>query len=502
MEESFITLQSWFADINQENYKDIKDKLVNSQFFNTDYGFRTVINEIIKINLISKDVNEIQVDLIQSLCVISCKQSNKQFSFKNTLLEELFYPKGSDSIVPNLILAKKCMNKGIFTVNSVIEFIKMRVKPSNYDVFPYVFLCFAQDIEKLYPELFKDYLKKFKRSRINDKLLIDCINNFNNTWRKNRYELLNHCIDHGFDRDSRELSIKNDDIETVKQYFEASLISEKCKHGIFDILTSQIKEDMTYLELAALYGSEQVFSHLIQFFDPLPESISKWAVVGGNMKIIEECYSRGSSFQDSLQMAARFRRNNIFKWIILNTQPSDQAKRDALMEAFKYNNFFAASELIKSGTSAKELYRYAAESDNVEMIELYMPKDVEYLDQIAIHSALNGGYRVLSYVLENNYEVNKRLEDNKTLAHYCAIGGSVKCLKLLIKNKIEINTFDNLHRSPIHYACIHNRYEMVKELLRKGSESKGKDTEGNSLIDSTESEDILIILREARKYKS
>ena len=117
-----------------------------------------------------------------------------------------------------------------------------------------------------------------------------------------------------------EKAIKDDDLNSfIKLSLECTFDKDHTFYIYLDI-ESSFKQNISYLQLMAFFGSVKCFKYDISTGEFNSECIQKYAIVGGNSEIINILEKQGfSSFDFCFETAAKyFDRNIICDWLLLH----------------------------------------------------------------------------------------------------------------------------------------------------------------------------------------
>lgn len=146
------------------------------------------------------------------------------------------------------------------------------------------------------------------------------------------------------------LSIRNDDVESLQQ----SLIKKnfdyngKIKNSIYE-RCSFVNSSIAYIEFAAFFGSIKCFKYLLLNKANKTNKLAQFAVGGGNVEIIHICEQIGCNFQDTLQVAIKYHRWEIFKWLISTNKIEYDKINEYITKCIFYTNYKSLMTLLKIG---------------------------------------------------------------------------------------------------------------------------------------------------------
>lgn len=92
-------------------------------------------------------------------------------------------------------------------------------------------------------------------------------------------------------------------------------------------------------------------------------------------------------------------------------------------------------------------------------------------------------------------DVNRTLDSGRKPVHYAADFGHADVLEFLISKGADINAPDKHGLTPLICACLEGHYSCVKLLLEKGADKDRKLPDNRTLLEATEAEDIMALLK-------
>lgn len=202
-------------------------------------------------------------------------------------------------------------------------------------------------------EKYDDFIPEFF-DKLND-FIIDPINYFVQTGIDNPV-----VINEPFYIDPIIEYLQQDDIDGFQKY---STNTDFDLNGTVEFkfwqynLNKKKEEKITYLECAALFGSEDCFKFLKINNSDFTEDIGVFSIIGGNSFIIHECENK-CDFSKSISNAIKFHMNEYIDWIILNgAQFSNDISKD-ITELFDNSNFEMIYSIIKQGLTNEISYLF------------------------------------------------------------------------------------------------------------------------------------------------
>ena len=239
-----------------------------------------------------------------------------------------------------------------------------------------------------------------------------------------------------FPNDSIEFFILNDDLDQIINKLSANFHSEK-------IIISFRGTKYNLLTLSALCGSIQCFKYFLLNNFPLENDLlQKSSVKSGNEEIVELIVSKDLSYQECLEIAIQYHRNELAQWIITNYETEQ--------------NYLSIT--ILSYNTLAFLYYYNKDKKEV--------RD----DGITplIHAAMNGNVPITRFILDDGANVNTTSSTRKTPLMFASQNGFTEIIKLLLERGADINKQDDNGYTALFYAAIGNYFDCFKLLIDKG----------------------------------
>ena len=213
------------------------------------------------------------------------------------------------------------------------------------------------------------------------------------------------------------------------------------------------------IEVAALFGSIKCFKYLMMNGDEIDEDTCKFAVSGGNLKIIHLCEQKGLQFEDCLFISSIYHQFEIFEWLNIH---------------FHYNEI-PLTEFIDCYN--EPLFYFYSLSGS------YVKTEAEDYNTPIHNASKHGQLEIVKYLYENwHANIETEDEDGFTPINYASANGHLEVVKYLYeKCHANIETKDNNEFSPINYASCYGHLDVVKYLYETcHANIETKDQFGNS----------------------
>ena len=123
------------------------------------------------------------------------------------------------------------------------------------------------------------------------------------------------------------IAIYKDDVNTLNE------ISKK-KNLEKEAISFMNDEHLSCLAFAAFVGAEKVVTYLVKNFYEIDEEVIDWAVRGGNENIIQFLASKNASFDNQLENAILYHRNQLFHWLVKNYHSDEKINIAWCVEMF------------------------------------------------------------------------------------------------------------------------------------------------------------------------
>ena len=253
---------------------------------------------------------------------------------------------------------------------------------------------------------------------------------------------------------------------------------------------------------ACFYNSISCFKYFILNNEKLPDSrtmikddnefgnkISRYAVAGGNLEIIRILSQKDVDFSQDLDIAAKYHRLDIFKWIIETNSYDEEIVRKYIQKSarssfFDYNFSFLEYLFSEYTNDVFDLIQnsffYSVQTNQVEIICFLVdvmntfPKTMkdELYNQVQKEPFLicavdNCSCEMMKVLINNKlYTVNYRDKKGETALHECAIHRFVDGVKFLLSfPDIDVNVQSNSLSTPLHHAARLGFSDIVAILL-------------------------------------
>ena len=101
-----------------------------------------------------------------------------------------------------------------------------------------------------------------------------------------------------------------------------------------------LKSKPSFIEYAAFFGSVQIFQHILNQNVQLTNGVTSYAVMGGNLNIIHLCQEHHLNFDNAIDTALIFHRNDVLNYFLDNSYAFTNYSPLACIEGYNYSYFY------------------------------------------------------------------------------------------------------------------------------------------------------------------
>ena len=268
------------------------------------------------------------------------------------------------------------------------------------------------------------------------------------------------------DKKDRETvtAIQNDNYDHVQTVASRKNLSLSSK---IPMASTQINDNIKYswqmpsmLEYAAMQGSLDTFKYLLLNGAEITESLSNFAIRGGNYEIIHilEREKHVCFNEQDLITAVKYNRNDLVDYIVNNYNQKHSLY--SLFEAVDDYNIHYFLDHFNLFNDLKNEFN----KNPINWIEMWHQK------RALIHiAAKNGFIDLVNLILSiNGVDINlKSALDGYSPLHEAASSGFLNVVKLLVDKGANINQVSFHDETPLHVACKKGHFDIVKFLVEK-----------------------------------
>ena len=239
-----------------------------------------------------------------------------------------------------------------------------------------------------------------------------------------------------------------------KDTIEYALIKHDFERVVYlsaDIDPSQKKyynySPASVLEFAAVSGDVQSFKYFLVNGYSLQQEGVPFAIIGGNMEIIEMYQQQGFNFLRYLDEIVKYNRNTLLRWLISENDP------------IKSENPYILQICCDSHNTLAFMYFASHMKDN----ELDLSDPKEWTPLLA--AAYNGCIEEVKYLLSRNVDINKTTIQQITSIELAAKRGFYKIFQIL-KNAGSTLVFAVPRRNTLQMAIKIKYAKLCVEILK------------------------------------
>ena len=236
-----------------------------------------------------------------------------------------------------------------------------------------------------------------------------------------------------FRPDSPEYAIIHDDLDKVA-FFSADSSKFERKSSSY-----WFEEETTYLGLAAISASVNVFKYLHANGWSITKDVANNAIKGGSLEIVEICSQSDADFSDSLPYGIAFHHHDLTIWLI------DQFGFDNIDISFCIEKFntLAFCYLLKQGRNINEYSKI-------------------YHCNHQLMTAFVGSYPIMNYMLNHGIDIN--LQNNHfSMIYIAAQYGYLELFKELKNRGAEVDLYEIMK-----LAAHRNKFHVLNYLIELG----------------------------------
>ena len=300
-------------------------------------------------------------------------------------------------------------------------------------------------------------------------------------------------VQNGENSDAIATVIRNDDINAFRLFasnpnFDLNSTIERSPYE----RCSFVSELPYLIEYAAFYGAINIFKYLFLNGAILSTRIAQFVVASGNLEMIRIIEQKGCNFDNTLEIAFNFARQNIFDWIILNkmNNSSQMPISEILNQCVHKNRFSIMVDLLENGWNPNDadIVTAAVQEDNLILLKLLLKikgivinrGDVNMDPPLVIACKHHNKEIVLSLLNHPNVDPNIRGENYRGPLSIVSANNDLEIAKILLaRDDVYVNLLEEKRLSPFYNACANNNLEMVKLL----SQQKGVDINSHTRED-------------------
>lgn len=298
-------------------------------------------------------------------------------------------------------------------------------------------------------------------------------------------------------------AIMTDDFDMFQKLSSEVGFNFDMKISISTLLWLNVPQPL--IKLAAYFGSIKIFKFILLNVDIFDDSISDFAIAGGNLEIIR-ILEQMNCFRKNLVAATIFHHSEIYDW--MNQQDEISAKFLIVYSATLSENLYVLSKFSdihvesayinackKSFNELAEIFirehpeidkitglPWACKFNNIDLLNLILDGPTEhinkfYQDHNGLLSACKYGHiNIIKRLFEyDNLNVNIHDQDFMTCPLIESCKSNLETFKFILTHpKIQLD-FDNMNNNPLLQAIHSNKVDIVSEIMNNPKLSKLKD---------------------------
>ena len=306
--EELSTIQKLFLNITPENYNKTYELIYKSNYSKNHENFARSITKF-------ATLRSSLLLILSDLYIRFAEDTNSIDEMKSYLLNKFILN------CQKFIIC--CSIKGFISTSEIADLFKeLYEKKKGIEQYIPLISYFAPEINNFYPELIDDFESKIDKCLLENNDLMGYERSFLagfEHYKEDNWSLLNERRFNTYEPNSLAFIIKNDDLNTFQAVAESDHfhLYQEIPHSAY---TETIYPfcNPNIAQFAAFHGALNILYYLIDKEYDLnkPNSegltVAQFAVAGGNKNVIKLLKNEGVIFNNTLQAAAMFFRNDLF----------------------------------------------------------------------------------------------------------------------------------------------------------------------------------------------
>ena len=321
------------------NFKELSDFILNTIYSKTSEGMALVIHEIFTASMCNIKFDYGLIDLLKILF------EKSKIPLKEIILDEAMSSQPICVKKQYLFILKMLLKKNLYTLSDIEDFSANYRHCSREELF-IVFYTFAPDLCVTKSDVYQIYFEKFiHRFMFNafDVILVDFEN-----YAKDNWERMERMLSQQVEIDSIQYALSEDNVEELQIFCSKPCfdINKQLFYSIFS--PHEMLSSASPIEIAAFFGSIKCFKYLLVNGANLNERLSHYSIAGGNLEIVR-IYSQqqGSNISEAFETAVKFRRVEIFDWLVSNFSITSDQHATALCQSAEWDNAICVNNIIE-----------------------------------------------------------------------------------------------------------------------------------------------------------
>ena len=339
------------------------------------------------------------------------------------------------------------------------------------------------------------------------------LSNYSNIYlSENNYQKLYELIEFGFFKDSIEYFTKYDEINQFIENF--SNINPDFQIIITFLEFSISKKNITLIELAASFGSINIFKYLFQKeFNLNIKKTLLYLIKSGCIDLIKLFSIKDYFFFNYkiFKYSLKYKNYDLFNWFKDNYQKEMNFKNFFVKNSIKYYIYY----LLEQNENLNNIF-FQTETEYFFFENLFFQTNfnkfddskinyILFFDQfeifnILIDKGINFNFYLINYwknlliyfknlpnklfekFINLGINVNSKNNEGKTLLFFSFDHLSSEYYEHFINEGAYLNIFDNLFKSPLHYSSINKDLKSCKLFITKGIDINCQDNEKKTAL--------------------
>lgn len=447
--QKIVKLQKWLSNISYENDQILLNKILNSSFIDKK-NISIFVHEVLSVVFIRPFSMDPLAQLINNLLEKSSDYPDL-LELPQLILDQLFSPQfysQTPKCICLLNFARPLFKNNIITIANIHDFLLKL--PIHSDVFTFLFFLFYNELKISFETTFNKY-----KNYVTGKASYRFIANFVET------EILNEYHDYGYPKSSIEYALKYDDLDLLLSMsavpgFDVNNVITISK---FDNSSWLFPRKTNYVWFAAYYGSIRCFKYLT-LSGANTKNVPVFAVCSGCLEIIHYCDQKNHSFKNMFYEAVKFRRNDIFDWLVNHEGLLKVQLRDIAISDGGSGNAIAFSGFLEAGLQLKTV-------------------DID--GSTLLHKvAYNGDISIGSFLLKSRIQISAQDNEGQTPLHIAVACGHLAFVRLILQKCKVDEIFDRQDRTALHIAAAGCDSRITNELVKFGFSPNSKRRKGTT----------------------
>ena len=386
----YCKVQKWISNISEDNTKRVIQKIIRFPFTQTYDGLSFLVHEICRFSSIRGKITQCLSQICHDI-YFTGPEPMKQI---HKLLLDAHLKMNSFHLLRYLFDMK------MYTIQDILYVFKAYNQYKRDEMFLF-YALFANEFAKVDQQLAFSFWLQISSQNCGAGLrfVIPNLNEF----LKNDGKKMKELIDYGCEKGSIAYALKYDDYELLKQIELRPHFSPDGEVYPNKFEPCDFIDNTHFIEFAAFFGSIQCFKHLF-LMNATHNNMSRYAIAGGNTEIIQISQKLIHQYSTSFLTAIEFFRDEVFDWLLMSEDLSDDIKYRCLFEAVQTNNVKAVILLchicedlnVPDKETGKTVLHFAAQIGFEPIIKYLIEKGAnKYLTDLK-------GYLPKDYSLKKN----------------------------------------------------------------------------------------------------